>query len=430
MARPRRGRVVAPWMLAALAVLAAGCGSSGTVEGGNDTYSATTLTVYTDLPMLGPDAGLMTSIVNGEELALRDAGGHVGRLHVSIEELNDAADPAVTAPGTPSPLSTDADQTQQSAYLASSDLSTAAYIGDFDSASTASSLELNNQNDILQISPASDYVGFTDRSRFDVKGDPGVFYPTYGPRSFARLVPSDLQEARATVAYMHSLGVTRLDVLSDTSTYDSVIAREVAAAAPGGGIAIAGSHAGIDTASNGAPSDYAKLAAAVAAEHPDAILLGGSPDAGAQALFRELHAKLPSVKLFAPSALAMPSFLGGLGAAAGATYVTSPILEPDQYPAAAQTVFTQYRRDFPRVAPTGYSLYGYEAMADVLRTIARAGRNAADRTDLLAAFHSLGEIHGVIGDYTINADGDTSLDRFDGYRVGSGGALILVAPIS
>jgi ABC-type branched-subunit amino acid transport system substrate-binding protein len=125
----------------------------------------------------------------------------------------------------------------------------------------------------------------------------------------------------------------------------------------------------------------------------------------------------------------MPSFLGGLGAAAGATYVTSPILEPDQYPAAAQTVFSQYRRDFTG-APTGYSLYGYEAMEDVLRAIARAGRNAAARKDLLEAFHGLGEIHGVIGDYTISAHGDTSLDRFDGYRVGSGGALILVAPIS
>jgi ABC-type branched-subunit amino acid transport system substrate-binding protein len=430
MARSRRRPVVAPCLLAALALLAAGCGSSGTVEGGNDTYSATTLTVYTDLPLLGPDAALMTSIVNGEELALKDAGGHVGRLHVSIEELDDAADPAVTAPGIPSPLSTDTDQTEHSAYLASSDLSTAAYIGDFDSASSAPALELNNQNDILQISPASDYVGFTDSSRFDVKGDPGIFYPTTGPRTFARLVPSDLEEATATVAYMRSLGVRRLDVLSDTSTYDSVIAREVAADAPGAGIAIVGNHAGIDTASNGAPGDYAKLAAAVAAERPDAILFGGSPDAGAQALFRELHAKLPAAKLFAPSALAMPSFLGGLGAAAGATYVTSPVLEPDQYPAAAQTVFSQYRRDFPGVAPTGYSLYGYEAMEDVLRAIARAKRQAAKRSALLAAFHSLGEIHGVIGNYTINGAGDTSLDRFDGYRVGSGGTLVLVRAIS
>ena len=36
-------------------------------------------------------------------------------------------------------------------------------------------------------------------------------------------------------------------------------------------------------------------------------------------------------------------------------------------------------------------------------------------------------IHGVIGDYRIDAHGDTSLDRFDGYRVGAGGALVLGA---
>jgi ABC-type branched-subunit amino acid transport system substrate-binding protein len=416
-------------LLAALAALAAGCGTSGTVEGGNDVYAATTLTVYTALPLLGPDAALMTSIVNGEEVALKDAGGHVGPLHISIEEVNDAADTAIAAPDTPSPLATDAEQTEQSAYAASSDLSTTAFIGDFDSASTASSLQLENQNDILQISPASNYGGFTDQGPFDVEGDPGVFYSN-GHRTFARLVPSDVVEARATVAYMRSLGVRRLAVLGDTSTYDSVIAREVAAEAPGAGIAIAGSHSGVDTTSAGAPGAYAKLASALAAQRPDAILLGGSPDAGAAALFRELHAKLPAVKLFAPSALAMPSFLSRLGAAASATYVTSPILEPSQYPAAAQRVFSQYRSDFSGAAPTAYSLYGYEAMEDVLRAIRRAGRAAANRTALLRAFHRLGEIHGVIGDYMINADGDTSLARFDGYRVGRGGTLVLVRAIS
>ena len=68
-------------------------------------------------------------------------------------------------------------------------------------------------------------------------------------------------------------------------------------------------------------------------------------------------------------------------------------------------------------------------MNDILLAIARAGRDAANRPDLLAAFFKLGEIDGTLGDYRIDAHGDTSLTRFDGYRVGPGGGLVLAAPI-
>jgi branched-chain amino acid transport system substrate-binding protein len=415
--------------LFALAVLAAaaaaGCGSSTPVQGGNDTFSATTLTVYTDLPLLGPDGAAMTSIVNGEELALYDAHGHVGSLHVSIEELNDAASTGVVHV-----TSNDNLQTAYSAHSASSDLSTVAYIGDLDSAATALSLPLNNENDILQISPGSGYVGFTDPSPVDQRGDPGRYYLN-GSRTFARLVPSDAVAAQATVSFMRSLGVRRLDVIADDSAYDSAIAPLIAADASAAGIAIAARQAGIDTLLDAAPAAYAKLAAKVAARHPDAIVLGGSPDAGAQALWRALHAALPQAKLFASGALAAsPSFLAGLGAASEATYVTSPLLALGQYPPAAQKVLAEYRVRFPWSAPNAYVLYGYEAMDDVLAAINKAGRYAAQRSSLLSAFHSLGTFHGVIGDYRFEAAGDTSLRSFDGYRVGSGGRLVLVRRIS
>jgi branched-chain amino acid transport system substrate-binding protein len=409
-------------LLFALAAVLAGCGSTITVQGGNNALSATTLTVYSDLPLFGAGAAQTADIANGEALALYDAGGHVGNLHVSLASLNDAADPI-----------TGTSQTTQagfSAHSASSDLSTVAYIGDLDSASTAISLPLNNENDILQISPGSSYIGFTDSNPFDFTGDPSYFYPNGAP-TFARLVPSDLAEAQAAVKYMHSLGVARLAVLSDNSypPYDSAIARLVESDAPAAGIAVVGHHYGIDTQTSSRPAGYAAIAAAVAATHADAVLLGGVPNAGAQALWSELHARLPKLKLFAPSTLATPAFLHGLGGAANATYVTSPILEPDQYPPSGQRVFAEYRRLFPGAVPTAYALYGYEAMADVLRTINRAGPQAARSARVTAFFH-LGEIHGVIGDYRINANGDTSLDSFDGYRVSATGALVLARRIS
>jgi branched-chain amino acid transport system substrate-binding protein len=421
-------RVGAAGLLFVLAAVLAGCGTNATVQGGNDALSATTLTVYSDLPLFGAGAAQTADIANGEALALYDAGGHVGTLHVSLASLNDAADPITGTTAT--------SQTGFSAHTASSDLSTVAYIGDLDSASTAISLPLNNENDILQISPGSSYIGFTDSNPFDFTGDPSYFYPN-GVRTFARLVPSDAAEAAATVKYMRSLGVTRLEVLGDNSypPYDSAIADLVASDAPAAGIAVVGHRSAIDTQTNVRPAGYTTIAAAVVAAHADAVLLGGVPNAGAQALWSELHARLPKLKLFAPSTLATPAFLHGLAGvsgAANATYVTSPILELGQYPASGQRVFAAYRRLFPGTAPSAYALYGYEAMTDVLRSIRRAGRQAANRSGsaLVIAFFHLGEIHGVIGDYRINANGDTSLDSFDGYRVSGAGTLVLAQRIS
>jgi branched-chain amino acid transport system substrate-binding protein len=423
----------------ALTAVLAGCGSSGTVQGGNDTYSATTLTVYSDLPLLGPDGADMQTIVNGEILALYDHGGHVGKLHVSLESLNDYADGTVSDPLLPDPLRSPSLQIGESAHTASSDLSTVAYIGDYDSAATAISLPLNNQNDILQVSPASPYVGFTDPNPADLPGDPGAFYPygnrsgrRYVPsRSFARLAPSDLVEASAIVSWMRTLGVRRLALLEDNSNppYDSVIARLVAADAAGSAIDVVANEAGVDTTAPAGP--HTKLLDELVAERPGAVLLGGVPGAGAAALFQQLHRALPQARLFAPSTLATPAFRSGLGAAASATYVTSPILEPSQYPPAAAQVLAQYRRLFA-ATPSAYALYGYDAMNDILAAIARAGRQAADRPALLAAFFALGRagFRGTLGDYTINADGDTSLDTFDGYRVTRAGTLVLARVIS
>ncbi len=423
-----------PLLSLALAAVLAGCGSGGTILGGNDTYSATTLTVYSDLPLLGPDGAQMTSIVDGEELALYNHGGHVGKLHVSLQSLNSYPDPSVSDPLLANPLRNLDARIGESAHSASSDLSTVAYIGDYDSAATAISLPLNNQNDILQISPGSSYVGFTDADPADLTGDPRAF-DAYGTPTFARLVPSDLIEARATVGWMRSLGVTRLALLADNSNapedYDAVIAAEVGADAPAAGITVVSRRSGIDTASLTSPADYAHLAAALAAEHPGAILLGGAPDGGAAALWRELHAAMPDAKLFAPSTLATAPFLRGLGGAAAATYVTSPLLEPSQYPASAQQVFAQCRRLFG-LAASAQELYGYDAMNDVLAAIAKANRRAAYRPALLSAFFALGRagFKGTLGDYTINANGDTSLAKFDGYRVDASGQLVAAHPLS
>ena len=440
------------------------------------------LTIYTDLPLAGSSGAIQRSIANGARLALEQWGhrvsygprGHPRSFHVYLRSLNDAE--ASTG-------NWSQDLTAANAQYAASKSTTVAYIGDFDSAATAISLQAISPTGILQISPWSPYIGFTDANPADGKGDPARFYPANGPNTFARLVPSDLAEAAATVSYMRASGVTRLYVLGDVSVFDAAIAQLVANDAPSSGITVVGLQQGIDTQTNTQPTGYAQIVTAVAALRPDAVLLGGKPGAGAVALWQELHTMLPHAKLFAPSTLATPTFLSGIAAtprttsrtsgsttttssttstgstastsssaatrsatstgsttatspatrpssAASATYVTSPILEPYQYPAAAWVELARYRARF-KTAPTAYALYGYAAMRDVLLAIRRAGPQATNRPALLKIFfHHLGVIGDVLGRYTINGYGDSSLQSFDGYRVSRSGRLALVRRIS
>ncbi len=400
--------------LLALAAVPAGCGSSGTQPGGF-TYE-TTLTVYSNLPLQGPQGALMTSINDGEILALEQAHARGMDRNVSFAMLNDAQ---ASAGGWSQYTTTHA------ARAAGQDLGAIAYIGDFDSAATALSLPLINANGILQVSPGSSYGGLTDSGGEAQVGEPASHYPN-GKRTFARLVPTDVQEAAATVAFMRSVAVKRVYVISDTAAlsapYDSVIAPLVAHDAAGAHIAVAGAS-DIDTAAPGS-SSYSALLARIAGAHPDAVLLGAAPDAGARIIFRELHRALPAVKLFAPSTLGTASFLDALGAADSVTYVTSPILPLDRYPPSAQRVLSAYRSEFSS-PPTAYSLYGYEAMASVLAAIEHAGNNpATQRQNVIRAYFGLGLRHSVIGTYRIEPSGDSTLKRFAGYRVGAGGTLI------
>lgn len=410
MRHPRTAATVVAFALAL-----AGCGGSSS-PASDHTYG-NALTIYTALPLDGPQGHLMESVEDGEALAVSEAGAIVDGHPIILLPLSDASG---SAGGWDS---TDADN---AATTATQNLDAVAYIGDFDSAATATSLPITNADDMLQVSPSSPYIGLTDASVYDDKGEPKSYYPS-NIQTFARLVPSDAQEAGATASFMHSLGVTSLYVLEDNdpgnTPFDSVIGAMTGADAAAAQITLAGT-AQTATTTNTTPAQYAPLAKAIAATHADAVFVASAADPGVAALWQELYAKLPGVKLFAPSTLATNPFLETLGAAASATYVTSPILPLSQYGARAQRVLRSYRKEF-RSAPTAWSLYGYEAMESVLAAIGRAGKHAYIRLDVVKAYFHLGwRDKSVIGRYRIDADGDTSQARFVGYSVGTDGQLI------
>jgi branched-chain amino acid transport system substrate-binding protein len=397
--------------LAALAALAfaptlAGCGGVSATPAADNVGKQ--LTVYSGLPLQGPSAAISKQIVGGEKLALADAGGRIGQLTVSYVSLDDSNpvsgqwDPGVTA---------------ANAKAVAQDPTTIAYLGDYNSGATAVSLPLINAAGILQVSPASPYVGLT--SSLDAGQDePERFYPT-GKRTFGRVAQGDPVQAAAQVALLRAEGVRRVYVLADQDPFDGPLAQIVANDAHRAGLQVSGE----DTIAIGPGANFTGEVKKISESGAQGVFVSATATSEAARLFRELHASNQRLALLASSTMHNPVFTSNLGAAEGATTIGSPLLALGSYPASSHRILTQYRRRFA-TAPGPYVLYGYETMSVVLAAIRDAGALGEDRQAVIDRLLRTHGRHSVLGVYSIRPNGETTLSRYAIDRVLHGAPVL------
>jgi branched-chain amino acid transport system substrate-binding protein len=96
--------------------------------------------------------------------------------------------------------------------------------------------------------------------------------------------------------------------------------------------------------------------------------------------------------------------------------ITSAAQDPTQLPASGQRFLRSFRDRFHR-APGRYAAYGYEAMAVVLDSIRRAGDEGDDRDSVVDALFDTTDRRSILGTYSIDDVGNTTLHRLAGYRL-------------
>ena len=216
-------------LVTALALGVAACGGSNdnsSTSSGGGGGGRTSLTIYSSLPLQGDSRPQSTDVVNGEKLALEEAGGKVGKFTIKYVSLDDAT----AAAG-----KWDPGQTSSDARKAAQDPSTIVYLGEFNSGASAISIPILNEANILQISPSNTYVGLT-RSEGADKGEPDKYYPS-GKRTFGRVVPADHIQAAAQVTYQKDQGCKKTYILNDKEVYGKGIAVQVQNIAKAQGLA-------------------------------------------------------------------------------------------------------------------------------------------------------------------------------------------------
>jgi branched-chain amino acid transport system substrate-binding protein len=391
----------------ALGVAACGGGDDNDSSGGGGAEGRTSLTIYSSLPLQGDSRPQSEDVVNGEKMALAEAGGKVGKFTIKYVSLDDST--AATGKWDPG-------QTSADARKAAQDAATIAYLGEFNSGGSAISIPILNEANILQISPSNTYVGLTRAEGAD-KGEPDKYYPA-GKRTYGRVVPADHIQAAAQVAYQKDQGCKKVYILNDKEVYGKGIAVQVESIGKAQGLAIAANE-GFDTKA----ANFRTVASKIKDSGADCMFFGGIlQNKGAQ-VFKDVHAANPNMKLFGPDGVADSAFTTKLGSdVEKMTYITNPTLDPKLYPPAAQDFFAKFKEKYGK-DPEPYAIYGYEAMKVALLAIQNAGDKGNDRQAVIDAFFKIKDRDSVLGKYSIDENGDTTLSDYGSDRV-EGGKLV------
>jgi branched-chain amino acid transport system substrate-binding protein len=140
-------------------------------------------------------------------------------------------------------------------------------------------------------------------------------------------------------------------------------------------------------------------------------------------LYKDFAAALPDAKLYGPDGVAETGFTdpkeGGIPANVAARVKLSvATLSPDEYPPDGQEFFTQFEQKYGEPNPNPYSIYGYEAMRLALDAIDRSG--TGEKADIVKALFETRDRQSVLGAYSIDENGDTTLTDYGIYRVRDG----------
>jgi branched-chain amino acid transport system substrate-binding protein len=389
------------FVFAACSTTGGGSGDKGTIE------------IWSSLPRQGSSKAQTDTIVNAINMAIAEANGKAGGYTITYKDVDDST----AAAG-----KWDEATEIKNANDAVANDAVMAYLGTFNSGAAKLSIPILCGKGIVMISPANTYPGLTKAGKGEA-GEPDKYYPNGCARNYTRVVPADDLQGHAGAVWAAKLGLKNVYVLDDTELYGKGIADVFNADAAAQGLTVLGRD-GID----GKATDYKALAEKVKATNPDLVYYGGITQNNAGQLWRDLRDAMPDVKLMGPDGIFESEFLQAAGEAAEGSYITFGGVPPDQLTGAGADFIKAYNAKYPDQAPEAYTAYGYEAAKVALAAIERASaRNPKDNAELrkfvLEETFKTKDYAGILGTWSFNAEGDTSLTDMSGQIV-TGGAFV------
>jgi branched-chain amino acid transport system substrate-binding protein len=206
---------------------------------------------------------------------------------------------------------------------------------------------------------------------------------------------------------------------NDKEVYGAGLARVVELSAKQQGLTITSNDAIDKNASN-----YRSLASKAKTAGADCFLYSGITANNAVQQYKDFAAALgDNVKMYGPDGVAETGFVsekdGGIPAELDPKVkVTVATLSPDQYPPSGQEFFKAFTEKYGVDNPDPYAIYGYEAMSLALDAIKRSGDGSKE--NIKKALFETKDRDSVLGTYSIDKNGDTTLTDYGVYKVENG----------
>ncbi|HVW19024.1 MAG TPA: branched-chain amino acid ABC transporter substrate-binding protein [Solirubrobacteraceae bacterium] len=399
-------------------IAAVGCALVAVFGGGSAVGAGATVDLYSSLPLQGASKAQTGALVKGIELALKKANYKAGPLTIKYTSLDDSTAQA----GNWDPA-----QTTQNARKVAQDPNAVGYIGEFNSGASEVSIPILNQAGVPQVSPANTYVGLTTSEPGTLKGEPGKYYPT-GKRTYLRIVPRDTIQGLALARLMKSDGCKAVAVANDKEAYGAGLARVVILDAKKLSLKVlnagsAGAGDGIDkTAAN-----YRSLASKYQSAGADCFFFGGVTANGAIQLYKDINAAMPTAKLYGgdgvcESGFTNPKQKGVTPAVDKKFQCTIATLNLNSYP-GGKNFLAAFKKAYNDPHPDPYAIYGYEAGSLFVATLTKLGLKATGKdgkANVLKALFATKNRHSVLGVYSFDKNGDTTLTDYGAYKVVGG----------
>jgi branched-chain amino acid transport system substrate-binding protein len=383
---------------AVTALIAIGCGGGG--SGGSGGGGGPTAKIVSDLPRQGANRAQTTTMVNAINLAIDERNGKAGDIKIEHESLDDATAQAGQW---------DAAKCAENAQSAAQDDQIIGWIGPFNSGCAAVEIPIRNEAGLAMISPANTYTGLTKPT--PDKSEPDKYYPT-GERNYARVIVTDVQQGQAGATFMADEGVKTVYILDDRETYGKGVADEFQQAAQDLGIEVLGRE-GID----GSAPNYRSLMNKIAAADPDAIYFGGIIENNAAQLVKDkVGAGMSNqeVTFVGPDGIFVDTLITQGGNSVEGIYTSFGGIPPEKLGSAGQDFIDKYEQNYDD-AVQPYTAYAYEAANVMLDAIERASKDAGgdvpDRKAVIEQVFATQDYQGVLGTWSFDNDGDTSLTK-------------------
>jgi branched-chain amino acid transport system substrate-binding protein len=410
-------------VIAAFAIAAVSCGGDDDGDGGEGEVTALPsascediryegegepdVLIASDLPLQGANRALTTEMADAIEFTLKQRDWKVGDLNVGYQSCDDSTAQAGAW---------DSAKCSSNARAYAQNESVIGVIGTFNSGCAKLVIPVLNRapdGPLAMVSPSNTNPGLTEAGPGADPGAPEIYYPT-GTRNYARVVWNDQHQGAANALFTKELGLKNVFILNDKQTYGLGIANLYRQYLQKLNIQTAGFQAWDENA-----SAYDALASRIKASGADGVFLGGIVCLNGGKLIKDLRAGLGAdFPILAPDGFTpISATIEGAGAAANGMYISQPGLPEDKLTGAGKQFVADFKAETGKSTVDPYTSYAAQATVVLLDAIERSDGTRASVAEELFNTDIKG---GILGDFSIDENGDTTLGTVTFFRVQNG----------